>query len=153
MDTKGIGQQIKKARISAGLTQKELAEKLGIPYQGIGQWERGVRTPKIETLRRIAKALHVEFLDLLPEDGKEDYINAYFQQRAEETAKGIPDKYAWEGPPPSASESRRSRLLAVYDHVLNEAGQVEAEKRVQELSELPRYRKPRWNTETPPEAK
>lgn len=36
-----IGERIKEFRLKAGLTQSELAEKLGIPYQSIGQWERG----------------------------------------------------------------------------------------------------------------
>ena len=40
-----IGKYIKTARIKAGLTQVELAQKLGIPYQSIGQWERGKRKP------------------------------------------------------------------------------------------------------------
>ena len=54
-----IGERIKEFRLKAGLTQSELAEKLGIPYQSIGQWERGLRSPKIETLQKIADALNV----------------------------------------------------------------------------------------------
>ena len=54
-----IGERIKEFRLRAGLTQSELAEKLGIPYQSIGQWERGLRSPKIETLQKIADALNV----------------------------------------------------------------------------------------------
>ena len=51
------GQRIKAARQQAGLTQTELAEKLGIPYQSISQWERDLRNPKYENLQRIANAL------------------------------------------------------------------------------------------------
>lgn len=52
-----IGQRIKTAREQAGMTQVELAAKLGIPYQSISQWERGTRNPKPESLKRIAAAL------------------------------------------------------------------------------------------------
>ena len=55
-----IGQRIKDARKKAGMTQAELASKLDIPPQSIGQWERGERRPKLETLDRIAAALGVE---------------------------------------------------------------------------------------------
>ena len=53
------GQRIKAARKKANMTQVDLAVKLGIPYQSIGQWERDIRNPKIETLERIAKELNV----------------------------------------------------------------------------------------------
>lgn len=52
-----VGQNIKNARKRAGLTQKELAQKLGLSFQSIAQWENDLRNPKIETLRKIAKAL------------------------------------------------------------------------------------------------
>jgi transcriptional regulator with XRE-family HTH domain len=53
------GERIRDARKAAGLTQLELAEKLGVPYQSIGQWENNVRNPKYETLEKIATALNV----------------------------------------------------------------------------------------------
>lgn len=59
------GQRIKEARRKAGLTQTELANKLGIPFQSISQWERDIRNPKVETLRRIAAALEVPISDLV----------------------------------------------------------------------------------------
>lgn len=60
------GQRIKAARKRAGMTQLELANKLGIPYQSVSQWERDTRNPKYETMCRIADALDVEFADLVP---------------------------------------------------------------------------------------
>ena len=51
------GERIKKVRKDAGLTQAQLAEKLNIPYQSIGQWERNIRKPKTATLAKIATAL------------------------------------------------------------------------------------------------
>lgn len=53
------GQRIKLARKGAGLTQKELGQKLGITYQTVAQWENNLRNPKHETLMRIAEALDI----------------------------------------------------------------------------------------------
>lgn len=52
-----IGQKIKATRKNAGLTQKELAQKMGLSFQSIAQWENDLRKPKIETLKKIAAAL------------------------------------------------------------------------------------------------
>lgn len=59
------GQRIKSARKKANMTQAELAQKLDIPFQSVSQWERGIRSPKIETLAKIANALNVSLSDLL----------------------------------------------------------------------------------------
>ena len=55
--------EIKEARLSAGLTQKSMSEKTGIPMRTIGDWETGHRRPSdwvaalvIEKLHNIAKA-------------------------------------------------------------------------------------------------
>lgn len=53
------GDVIRAARKNAGMTQAELAEKLGISYVGVSQWKNDLRKPKIETLRKIAKALNI----------------------------------------------------------------------------------------------
>lgn len=50
------------------MTQSELAEKLNIPYQSIGQWERDVRKPKLETINRIAAALNTQPSSLLSQE-------------------------------------------------------------------------------------
>ena len=52
-----ISERIREARKSAKMTQQELADKLGVSYTLISQYERGLRNPKVETLQRIADAL------------------------------------------------------------------------------------------------
>ena len=59
------GQRIKEARKKAGLSQKELAEKLGISYVGISQWENDKRKPKQDSLQRIAEAVGTTVFDLM----------------------------------------------------------------------------------------
>ncbi len=48
-----------------GLTQKQLAEAVGITPLYLSQIERGTRTGSVATLRAIADTLHVELDDLL----------------------------------------------------------------------------------------
>ena len=52
-----VNENIKKARKAAGITQKELAEVLGVHQKDISRWENGERTPSIEAFTKICKAL------------------------------------------------------------------------------------------------
>lgn len=60
-----FGKLLKEARLSAGLTQKELGDKLGISASMVGQYETGYRNPKTETIVRFANALGKNFYDLV----------------------------------------------------------------------------------------
>ncbi|WZL14762.1 transcriptional regulator [Vibrio phage vB_VpaM_XM1] len=49
---------LKLARIESRLTQKELAEKVGVTQQTIAKWERGISTPNhFKDMREIEKVL------------------------------------------------------------------------------------------------
>ncbi len=60
-----VVRQIIQARILAGLTQKELAEKIGTRQSNVSRIENGNSNPSIATLKRIAEAtgtkLHIAF--------------------------------------------------------------------------------------------
>lgn len=45
MDTLKIGQYIRQLRKSAGMTQKDLAEKLNVSFQAVSKWENGDALP------------------------------------------------------------------------------------------------------------
>lgn len=53
-----IGYRIKLAREEAGMTQEQLAEKIGRSTQFISTIERGVAGPSIETVIRLCSVLH-----------------------------------------------------------------------------------------------
>ena len=59
-----IGQVIRKYRIEAGLTQKEMANRLGVTTPAVNKWEKGSSNPDIELLAPIARLLHIS-LDTL----------------------------------------------------------------------------------------
>jgi transcriptional regulator with XRE-family HTH domain len=54
-----LGDRIRDLRWDARLTQTELARRVGIHKNSMSEIERGVSTPKAETLKRIADALGV----------------------------------------------------------------------------------------------
>lgn len=56
MDTK-IGIRIKEKREKLGYTQKGLAEIINVGRVTINQWENGTRTPHIEIMPELSKAL------------------------------------------------------------------------------------------------
>jgi transcriptional regulator with XRE-family HTH domain len=53
------------AREALGLTQGQVAERLGISIEVYGRIERGLNTPRIKTLVRLCDVLHVTPNDLL----------------------------------------------------------------------------------------
>jgi len=53
-----LGDQLRRLRIAAGLTQEELAERAGLSVRGLSDLERGVRhAPYRDTVERLAEAL------------------------------------------------------------------------------------------------
>ena len=62
-----IGENIKAIRKLQGITQWELARRMGRTQSLIGQYETGARKPKAGTLNEIAKALKVDVRKLYGE--------------------------------------------------------------------------------------
>lgn len=64
---KTIGKKIEACRKSKGMTQAALAEKAGIDRTYINNVEAGRKVPKLNTISRIANALGVHPITLLPD--------------------------------------------------------------------------------------
>jgi transcriptional regulator with XRE-family HTH domain len=62
---------IRALRISAGLSQKEFAEALGLSQVSVWQWEHGESLPTADKLPAIAKVLGCTINELFNDDGKE----------------------------------------------------------------------------------
>lgn len=58
MDTLKIGRYIQHLRKTAGMTQKELAEKLNISFQAVSKWENGDTLPDTGILLELCDALN-----------------------------------------------------------------------------------------------
>lgn len=67
-----FGGVIRQRRKEAGLTQEQLAKRIGCATITIRQYESGKRTPSLNVLQDIANALDLEIFDLLPDDTSQD---------------------------------------------------------------------------------
>lgn len=127
------GTKIKEIRKQKGLTQKQLGDLCGMADSAIRRYENGNANPKIETLKKIAAALEVPVSELFsiplikPREA---------ERKIAEEAEQIIDEL----------EKDTTRMLDIEIlqnfRKLNKSGQIEASKRVQELTEIPRYTEP-----------
>lgn len=60
-----VGSNVRRCRLSLGMTQEELAEAAGLSQQYISGLERGRRNPTVVTLWELSRPLKVEPADLL----------------------------------------------------------------------------------------
>lgn len=66
----GIGDNIRRYRHAAGLSQAELAEIIGKTRSAVSQYESNKTTPYMYVIEKIADALHVSTADIITESGK-----------------------------------------------------------------------------------
>ena len=128
----GIGDNIKKYRKQAGLTQKQLAERLGVATGTIQQYELGKREPRFEQLYRIANALNIDEWMLYGKDawllinqGATNERNAYAT---------IGYSLGW-----GYLFTQEERDLIDLFYRLNKVGRATAIERIRELIEIPKY--------------
>jgi transcriptional regulator with XRE-family HTH domain len=84
------GDLLLEARRRAGISQAELARRVGIPRSAIGRWERGEVLPSLERLRELIRACGLELTFGLANADLEDHDLTLIRQslavRVEERA-------------------------------------------------------------------
>ncbi|MBR1417492.1 MAG: helix-turn-helix domain-containing protein [Synergistaceae bacterium] len=102
----GAAERLKFARKKAGLTQEECADLIGVSIMTIRRWEWGERTPRVEELKRLAKALNVDVNELLngPADTKARFEIIF-------------NKELWEGEDIDMTGNLFSLLLSSDGHI------------------------------------
>ena len=85
--TKTIGLRIKEKREARGLSQKELAEKIGVTPSAINQYESSAKRPSTEYLAKIALELSTETDYLLGITNKDDEVVVAFRELKNLSAK------------------------------------------------------------------
>jgi transcriptional regulator with XRE-family HTH domain len=60
-----IGKELRAARLTAGMTQETLASKAKLDRSYVSQLERGLKSPTLDTLMRLCKALGVSAAELI----------------------------------------------------------------------------------------
>ena len=71
-----IGENIKRYRLQNGWTQQELGAKIGISKNAIGNYEKGFRSPKKDTMFDLANAFNISIDDLFPPIQSDSSSNA-----------------------------------------------------------------------------
>lgn len=112
MDLSGI----QRARKAAGMTQDELASRLGVNRATISKYENGSICPSLGQLGSIAKILNTNVYEMIgPDWDKIDMSDAF-------------------------SDSLVPQMKSAFEQ-LNKDGQAVAVERVKELSKIPEYQR------------
>lgn len=65
LDNRKIASFISDRRRQIGLTQQQIAEKLGVSFQAVSKWENGATYPNVELLLELSKILDVTVDEIL----------------------------------------------------------------------------------------
>lgn len=63
-----IGEQLRKARTDAGMSQEQLAETMAVSRQTVSNWENSRSYPDIERVMRMAELYHLSLDEMLRGD-------------------------------------------------------------------------------------
>lgn len=72
-----FAEKLHELRVSRNISQKELAESLGVAQSSINYWEKGQRDPSITMVKKLADYFGISVDDFLS-DEKTDTIAAHF---------------------------------------------------------------------------
>ncbi len=90
MDNLKFGNFIKELRKEKNMTQKELAEKIGLTDKAISKWERGLSFPDITMLGSLAEVFDVDVSEILNgERGKEKISKEDIEKKIEEAVEKV----------------------------------------------------------------
>ena len=147
------GERIRQIRKEKGFTQKKLAEKCGMFESAIGRIEKSKGIPRTDTLDKIANALGVSTVALLPttvivdtydgkvygessiEDGKLDKIYEKQLERYEKENDNSAILYTDGGGIDKAIQDNTVRIMKK----LNFSGQIRVCQYAQDLAKIPEY--------------
>ena len=71
MNVVKFGSFLKELRKEYGLTQEELAEKLGVTNRTVSRWETGTNIPDVDVLIYLSELYQVDLKELLDGEKKE----------------------------------------------------------------------------------
>lgn len=130
-----IGSRIKEFRKAKGITQKEMAKRLNIPYSTYSNYENNNREPNMAQIKAIAKELKIDIFELIDMSQYETHKKEFSEIIDRELEQWQHDKEI------GYSEILDIELLKDF-RKLNKTGQLEAKKRINELTEIKKYTVP-----------
>lgn len=82
-----LGNSLFNARKKSGLSQEEVAEKLGVSRQTISKWETDETLPDIRQSKKLAVLYHLTLDELIDFDADVKEIEDMIEKTSEETQK------------------------------------------------------------------
>ena len=114
-----LSETLKEIRESAGLTQEELAEKIGVQRNTVWRWENNRATMKADMLQSVANALNVDSERIMSSDKDKSILHTRQQSKKESSLnRGMlvfetPDGKRFEAPATDIGMKYLERMLAV----------------------------------------
>lgn len=105
-----LGNSLFHARKKAGLTQEEVAERLGVSRQTIGKWEADETLPDIRQSKRLATLYGVTLDELIEFDLDVSQVEEAIERSSEELEEKIDWTSAW---------AKKYPILAKYQGEVN----------------------------------
>ena len=82
-----IGEKIYTLRTKNGMTQEQLAEKMGVSRQAISKWESDVSVPELGKLKSLANLFRVTLDELMGQEPVEETVVKEIEERPKKTNK------------------------------------------------------------------
>lgn len=70
-----LSERIYRFRRKSGLSQEQLAEKIGVSRQAVSKWESGTSTPELEKLLALSECFQITLDELVKEDAADRDAN------------------------------------------------------------------------------
>lgn len=104
-----LGKSLFNARKKSGLSQEDVAEKLGVSRQTISKWETDETLPDIRQSKKLAVLYHLTLDELIDFDADVKEIEDMIEKTSEETQKKIDWTKVW---------SKKYPVLGTYQEVV-----------------------------------
>lgn len=115
-----LGNSLFNARKKSGLSQEEVAEKLGISRQTISKWELDETLPDIRQSKRLSVLYHLTLDELVDFDIEVKEIEAIIQKTSEETQQKIDWTQMWASKYPILTQYQQRVKIEEYTNGLTQ---------------------------------
>ena len=89
MDLVKIGSMLQKLRKEKGMTQEQLAEKLGVARRTISRWETGSNMPDLDVLIELSDFYAVDLREILSGERKSEQMNEEMKETVLQVAEYV----------------------------------------------------------------
>lgn len=115
-----LGNSLFNARKKSGLSQEEVAEKLGVSRQTISKWELDETLPDIRQSKSLSVLYHLTLDELVDFDIEVKEIEAIIQKTSEETQQKIDWTQMWASKYPILTQYHQQVKIEEYTNGLTQ---------------------------------